>query len=380
MVFDYETLRVIWWVALVLLACGFCVMDGFDLGIGMLLPFLGKSDPERRVIINSIGPTWESNQVWLILLGGVGFGAWPLVYATAFSGLYVALLVLLFALFMRPVGFDYRSKVNDPRWRSAWDWALFAGGLAPAFVLSIAAGNLLVGLPFQLDADFHSTYGGSFRALFKPFPLLCGIVGVAMFAMHGAVYLNWRTEGVIAQRSQSVIIKSAWILISGFVLAGVWIAFGIDGYQITSPIDANGVNTILNKNVQLASGLWLTNYRNYPWLFCAPALAIGATLFIMSNYQSNRPGMVFLSSSVVVIGIVITAAGSMFPFLLPSCTDPNSSLTVWDASASAYTLQLLFFVAAVCMPIVLAYTSWVYRVMRGKITVRQIRENDHSLY
>ncbi|MBT3812023.1 MAG: cytochrome d ubiquinol oxidase subunit II, partial [Gammaproteobacteria bacterium] len=154
--FDFETIRIIWWGLLIFVICGFLVTDGFDFGIAMLLPFLGKTDDERRVMLNSIGPTWEGNQVWLVVLGGIALGAWALVYAVLFSGLYTAMLVLLFGLFLRPVGFDYRSKLPNPRWRSAWDWALFAGGAVPVVVLSLVAGNLILGLPFQLDADLRS--------------------------------------------------------------------------------------------------------------------------------------------------------------------------------------------------------------------------------
>jgi cytochrome bd ubiquinol oxidase subunit II len=194
--FDYETLRIIWWAILAFLVCGFTVMDGFDLGIGMLLPFLGKTDDERRVMLNTVGPTWEGNQTWLVTLGGISFGAWSLVYATVFSGLYTGMLVLLFGLFLRPVGFDYRSKLPDPRWRSSWDWALFLGGLVPSVVLSLAVGNIILGLPFQLDNELRSIYTGGFWDLFNPFSLLWWLACpycacTAQCSCTGALRRNW---------------------------------------------------------------------------------------------------------------------------------------------------------------------------------------------
>ncbi len=378
--FDYETLRIIWWAILVFLICGFAVLDGFDLGIGLLLPFLGKTDDERRVMLNTVGPTWEGSQTWLVTLGGISFGAWSLVYATLFSGLYTGMLVLLFGLFLRPVGFDYRSKLADPRWRSAWDWALFAGGAVPAIVLSLAAGNLILGLPFQLDNDLRSIYSGGFWDLFQPFALLCVAVGVALLCLHGAVFLNWRTEAALAQRARCVILWSSLIFTVSFIAAGLWIAFGVDGYRITSLIDTTHIVNPLAKTVEKTAGLWLDNYSKYPWLLLSPVLAIvGAGLVVLLSAK-RYAGWAFVLSSLVVISVIVTAGGSLFPFIIPSSIAPASSLTVWDASASRYTLQLLFVATVLLMPIVLAYTVWVYRVMRGKITVEDIQKNQHVLY
>ena len=378
--FDYETLRIVWWALLVFLICGFAVLDGFDLGIGLLLPFLGKTDDERRVMLNTVGPTWEGSQTWLVTLGGISFGAWSLVYATLFSGLYTGMLVLLFGLFLRPVGFDYRSKLADPRWRSAWDWVLFFGGAVPAVVLSLAAGNLMLGLPFQLDADLRSVYTGGFWDLFQPFALLSVIVGVSLMCLHGAVFLHWRTEAALAQRARRVIVWSSLMFSVSFIAAGLWIAFGVEGYRITSIIDTDHIANPLAKTVVKTAGLWLANYSQYPGLLLAPALAVlGAGLVVLLSAKRYL-GSAFLISGLVVISVIVTAAGSMFPFIIPSSIVPASSLTVWDASASRYTLQLLFFATVLLMPIVLAYTVWVYRVMRGKITVADIQNNQHSLY
>lgn len=378
--FDFETLRIIWWALLIFLICGFTVMDGFDLGIGMLLPFLGKTDDERRVMLNTVGPTWEGNQTWLVTLGGISFGAWSLVYATFFSGLYTGMLVLLFGLFLRPVGFDYRSKLPNPRWRSTWDWALFVGGLVPSVVLSLGAGNLIIGLPFQIDSDLRSTYSGSFWDLFQPFPLLCVVIGVALLCLHGAVFLHWRTEAALAKRARRVILWSSLVFIISFIGAGIWVAIGLDGYRITSPINTNIVANLLAKTVTKESGLWLANYGTYPGLLLSPLLAIACTGLVVFLSAKRYTGWAFLTSCIVVVCVIVTGAGSMFPFLIPSSISPTSSLTVWDASASRYTLHILFLATVLMMPVVIAYTTWVYRVMRGKVTVEDIQKNKNVLY
>lgn len=201
--FDYETLKLVWWVLIGVLLIGFALTDGFDMGAMALMPFVGKTDNERRVAINTIAPHWDGNQVWFITAGGALFAAWPMVYAVAFSGLYWAMLLVLFALFCRPVGFDYRSKLENTRWRSAWDWALFVGGAVPALVFGVAFGNLFLGLPFQLDDMMRSSYHGSFFALLNPFALLCGVVSLSMLCAHGGAWLMMRTEGDLAARSRT---------------------------------------------------------------------------------------------------------------------------------------------------------------------------------
>ncbi len=378
--FDYETLRVIWWLVLVLLAIGFVLTDGFDLGIGMLLPFLGKNDEERRVILNTIGPTWEGNQVWLITLGGASFGAWPLVYATTFSGLYIALLLLLFALFMRPVGFDYRSKLQDPRWRLSWDWALFAGGAVPALVLCLAVGNLLLGLPFSLDDTFRIAYTGGFWGLIGPFPLLCTVVGISMLCLHGAVFLRWRTEGEIAQRAEWIIERSAKVFLVAFALGGLWTGLILDGYLLVEPVLHDAASNPLAKAVERDAGAWFANYGEYPLLWLAPILGFAGAWTAALNARRALPALAFVCSSLCLAGVIFTVAGSMFPFIVPSSTAPGSSLTVWDASASERTLAMLTVSTALFLPVVLAYTAWVYRVMWGKVTVKQVQEQDHIMY
>jgi cytochrome bd ubiquinol oxidase subunit II len=377
---DYETLKLIWWLFIGLLLIGFAVMDGFDMGVGALLPFVGRTDEERRVLLNAVGPTWEGNQVWFVTAGGALFAAWPLVYATAFSGLYFALLLVLFALFLRPVGFDYRSKLPDPRWRSAWDWGLFIGGAVPALLFGIAFGNLLQGVPFHFDADLRSYYIGSFWELLNPFALLAGIVSLSMLVMHGAVYLQMRTEAAIAERCKKAIVIFAAILLVSFTAAGLWVAFGIDGYNIISIGALDADPNPLRKTVERSAGAWLNNYTHFAGLWLIPTLVFVMALAAVCLSRIGRPGIGFISSSVAVACVILTAGFSMYPFLLPSSSVPSNSLTIWDSSSSFTTLKIMFWATLFFLPIVIAYTSWVYRVLRGKITVQKIRDNQHTAY
>jgi len=380
MIFDYETLKVIWWLFIGVLLIGFAVTDGFDMGVGALLPFLGRTDEERRVIINSVGATWEGNQVWFITAGGATFAAWPLVYATAFSGFYWALLLVLFALFFRPVGFDYRSKVDDPRWRNAWDWGLFIGGAVPALVFGVAFGNLLLGVPFHYDRDMQVYYAGSFFALLNPFGLLAGVVSLAMLIMHGATYLQLRSEGEINARARMAVKVAAIVMMAAFALAGLWLAAGIDGYRIVSMPQADTAFTPLAKAVVKEPGAWLANYGAHPWMIAAPVIAFAGAAIAIVFSTVNRPLAAFVASALSVTGVILTAGFSLFPFIMPSSSNPASSLTVWDAVSSHRTLQVMFWVVVIFLPIVVAYTSWVYRVLRGKITVETIRKNPHTTY
>lgn len=380
MILDYETLKVIWWLFVGVLLIGFAITDGFDLGVGTLLPFIGKNDKERRVIINSIGPTWDGNQVWFITAGGAVFAAWPLVYAAAFSGFYIALLLVLFALFFRPVGFDYRSKLDDPRWRTAWDWGLFAGGTVPALVFGVAFGNLLLGVPFQYDDSLRPTYTGSFLALLNPFALLTGLVSLSMLVMHGAIYLQLKTEAQIQQRAQKAAMLFGILALLTFSLAGIWVATGVSGYIVTDLPPTNATTNVLAKIVEQQPTAWLNNYGAYPWMTLAPLIAyLGIAAAIILS-RAGRPGTAFVMSSWGLAGIILTAGFSMFPFIMPSSSDFKSSLTIWDATSSHLTLTLMFWAVLIFLPIVLAYTAWVYRVMRGKVTEQQIDDNQHTMY
>jgi len=283
-VFDYATLKLIWWLFVGVLLIGFAILDGYDLGVGALLPFVGRTDAERRIVIRSVSATWEGNQVWFITAGGAIFAAWPLVYATAFSGFYVALILTLFALFFRPVGFEYRSKLADPRWRDAWDWALFVGGAVPALIFGVAFGNLLQGVPFHFDGDQRVFYTGSFWGLLNPFALLAGVVSLAMLTMHGAIFLQLRTEGALQDRARSAALLCGLVFLAAFALAGVWVASSLPAFRIASMPDANSAFMPLAKSVERTAGGWLGNYSRYPWTIAAPVLAFGATFVALYTF------------------------------------------------------------------------------------------------
>jgi cytochrome d ubiquinol oxidase subunit II len=378
--FDYETLKLIWWLFIGVLLIGFAIMDGFDMGVATWLPFLGKTDDERRVIINSIGATWEGNQTWLITAGGAIFAAWPLVYATAFSSLYIALLLVLFALFFRPVGFDYRSKLPNPAWRNSWDWALFAGSAIPALIFGVAFGNLLIGLPFYYDDTMRSFYTGSFWGLLNPFALLCGAVSLTMLMMHGAIYLQLRTDSAVQQRAKKAALITGIICAIAFALAGLWVAFGIDGYRITSIQNVNIALNPLAKTVEKSAGAWLSNYHSYPWMLLAPIAGFAGIALALLSSNAKKEKTAFVFSSTAIAGIILTAGFSMFPFIMPSSTNPVSSLTVWDAVSSQKTLGIMFVVTIIFLPLILLYTSWVFKVLRGKVTVQSIQDNTHTAY
>jgi cytochrome d ubiquinol oxidase subunit II len=379
-VFDYATLKLIWWAIVGVLLVGFAILDGFDLGVGVLLPFVGRSDDERRVLLNSVGPTWEGNQVWFITAGGAVFAAWPLVYAAAFSGFYVALILMLFALFFRPVGFDYRSKVEDPRWRSAWDWGLFVGGAVPALVFGVTFGNLIVGVPFHFDGDQRVFYTGSFAGLLNPFGLLAGLVSLALLTMHGGFYLQLRTEGAVRQRAVLASRIAGAIFVAAFAAAGYWVATGLDGFQIVAMPPPDSAFVPAAKTVERLPAGWLHNYAKHPWTVAAPLAAFGATLLALAVSGGRRAGFAFAMSSVAVAGAVLTGGFALFPFIMPSSSDLASSLTVWDAVSSRRTLQVMFWAVVIFLPLIVLYTGWVYRVMRGKINVQRVRDGGHGLY
>ncbi len=378
---DYEILRLIWWLFLGVLLIGFAIMDGFDLGVATLLPFVARTDVERRVAINAIGPVWDGNQVWLILGGGAIFAAWPAIYATAFSGFYIAMFLVLAALIVRPVGFEFRNKINDPGWRAFWDYALFVGGLVPSLVFGVAVGNLLQGAPFRIDAEMRIFYEGSgLFELLNPFGLLCGLVSLAMLVTHGATYLVLKTDGDVKDRARWVASRAPFVTVALFLLAGVWIAFGIKGYVITNAIPADGPSNPLLKTVTQAPGAWLSNYGSHRWMALAPLLGVAGGLLIAFLSSRGKAGMAFVASGIAIFGIVATAGVSMFPFLLPSSIEPSSSLTVWDASSSQRTLFVMLIATLIFLPIVLAYTSWAFYTMRGAVTAAQVRDNSASLY
>ena len=376
---DYTSLRVIWWLLLGILLIGFAVMDGFDLGVGALLPFVAKTDEERRLVINTVGPVWEGNQVWLVLAGGAIFAAWPPLYAVSFSGFYLAMFVILFALILRPVGFKYRSKMPSPAWRNRWDWCLFIGGFVPALIMGVAVGNVLLGVPFHFDDTQRIFHTGNFIGLLRPFALLAGLLSVAMLVAHGAAMLVIKTDGPVAERAARLGSTAALISFVLFALAGFWVALGLPGYAITSAVVTDGPSNPLLKTADItAAGGWMKNFSATPALWLAPIVGLLGALGSAMLLRQKRGGLAFIASALSIAGIIFTVGFAAFPFLLPSISQPASSLTVWDASSSHLTLWIMLICTIIFLPLILAYTTWVYRVLKGKTTVAEMGTNPNA--
>jgi cytochrome bd ubiquinol oxidase subunit II len=374
--FDYETLRLIWWALLGILLIGFAVLDGFDLGTAALLPLVARTDLERRVAINTVGPVWEGNQVWFITAGGATFAAWPTLYAASFSGFYLAMFLVLAALIVRPVGFKYRSKIAAPLWRKMWDWALFTGGVVPSLVFGVAFGNLFLGVPFTFDDQLRFQSTITLLSLLNPFSLLTGLVSLSMIALHGATWLNLKTDGTVQARARRIVPFAAVSFVVLFCAAGFWLPH-LGAYQVTGPLAHDGPSNPMLKMAAHTPQSWMvvTPVRGWLWLpvIAAIAGALGAMLL------RHRPMLAFLSSALVPVGAIATAGLALFPFLLPSSANPVASLTVWDASSSKTTLAIMLGAVALLLPIVIAYTAWVYRVMRGPVRPSDVA-NSESAY
>ncbi|SEI76038.1 cytochrome d ubiquinol oxidase subunit II [Allopseudospirillum japonicum] len=378
---DYETLKIIWWGLIAVLLIGFTLTDGFDLGAAILLPWVARTDDERRVVINAVAPHWDGNQVWLITAGGALFAAWPLVYAAAFSGFYLAMLLVLFALFLRPVGFDYRSKLENPHWRMSWDWALFVGGLVPSIIFGVAFGNLFQGVPLAFDEFLRPSYQGGFWQLLNPLGLLVGLVSVSLITLHGAGWLMLRTpkDSQVWQRSRFMAQGAASLFMLTFILSGLVVSFSTQGYQMAADTNYGATLTPLMTQITADNPGWLSNYARYPWLILAPALGLGGALLAgwLTRYAY---GYVFLASSITIVGTLLTAGGALFPFIMPSSLNPHFSLTMWDAVSSEMTLNIMTWVAILFVPLVLSYSAWCYIKMWRRLSPADIQADAHSLY
>jgi cytochrome d ubiquinol oxidase subunit II len=372
---DYEALRVIWWLLLGTLLIGFAITDGFDLGVGIIFRFIGRTDEERRAVLECVEPVWEGNQVWFILGGGAMFAAWPLLYAASFSNLYLAMFLILIALILRPVGFTFRNKIPDPRWRNFWDWCLLIAGAVPALLFGVAFGNLFLGVPFHFDELMRPVYTGGFLNLLQPYALLAGVVSLSMLVLQGAAYAALKTGEPMSARASSVGRLAAAVFVIAFVAAGAWLASALDGQQIGSGADPLAPSSPLLKTVVVLRGAWLDNYRRHELLWLAPSIALLAAISAWLLLRIGRPGVAFVSSSVTLAATILTAGIALFPFLMPSSTHPDQGLTLWDASSSAKTLFIMLVCVSVFLPIVLAYTAWVFRVLKGRITLEHMRKH-----
>ena len=335
------TLNIVWFILVTVLFIGFFFLEGFDYGVGILLPFLGKDDNERRAILNTIGPVWDGNEVWMLTAGGALFASFPQVYATLFSGFYLALVLMLAALILRGVAFEFRSRRDSAKWRTGWDRAIFIGSLLPALLWGVAVGNLMRGV--AIDANMN--YWGGLLPLLNPYSILAGLVFVALFIMQGANFLGLKTEGAMEKRATATAFI-AWIVATVLTVAFVvWTFFATD--ILTKP-GINGLIPALLAAVALLVSGWMNHIRKYGWAFVTGGLT-------------------------VVLATVMVFAG-LFPRILISTSSPDFSLTIYNAASSHYTLTVMTVVAAIFVPIVLLYQIWTYRVFR-----KRVQADPHSL-
>jgi cytochrome d ubiquinol oxidase subunit II len=354
---DFEALRVIWWALLGVLLIGFGILGGIDLGAAALLTYVGKSDSERRVVINSLGPTWEGNQVWFILGGGAIFAAWPTVYAVVFSNFYYALLLVLGSLILRPVGFDFRSKLSSQIWRSFWDRTLCICAILPSLVFGIAIGNVMLGVAFEVDQFMYIQDFGSFASLFSTFSLLCGFLSLSMILTQGGVFLVLKTECEIRARSERILKFTPPISVFLFALGWIYMS-DIEGFKIIGELRHDGASNPLSKTVVMSKGQWLENYKTFKLLILVPLLGLFSQSLTWIFCWLKMYSYALISHSLAIFFVISTIGVSMFPFILPSTINPDMSLTVWDSSSSYLSLLTMLFAALIFVPIVLCYTSW----------------------
>lgn len=373
----YLILKLVWWLLLGVLLMGLAIMVGMDMGVGTILRYVGRSDTERRVSLNIIGPHWDGNQVWFILGGGAIFAAWPLVYATAFSGFYIVMLMLLWSMIVRPLGFEYRSKMPSARWRNGWDWCLFISGFVPMLVFGAAFGNVIQGVPFNFDWRMTSYYTGSFIELFNPFAILCGLLSVSLsIYMGGAILMNGAV-GALADRARKAALFGGSLAFVLFALGGFWVS-GMDGYKIVQAPSPAAAQTPLHQVVEQVPGALLANFHSYPVLWLAPLLGLAGLILGLLALLARRSLIGWWLGAIAWIGVIATAGFAMFPFLMPSSTQPSHSLTVWNSGSSELTLLWMLGFTIIFMPLILMYTSWAFWVMRGKVDPEEVKSSHHA--
>jgi len=374
----YYYLIIVWWLLLGVLLMGLGAMVGMDMGVGTILRYVGRTDTERRVALNIIGPHWDGNQVWFILGGGAIFAAWPLVYATAFSGFYIVMLILLWSMIVRPLGFEYRSQIQSASWRNVWDWSLFISGFVPMLVFGAAVGNVLLGVPFHFDDRMVSFYTGSFIGLFNPYAILCGLVSVMLAIYMGAAMLLVRSgEQQLSQRALKAAVYSGIVALVLMTIGGFWSA-NLHGYELLHSPGPGVAQTPLHQTVGTVSGGLLQNYRQYPILWLLPALAYVALIVGMVALRAGRAVLGWWAGVVTWVAVLGMAGAAMFPFIMPSSTNPSHSLTVWNSGASTLTMGWMLGFTVIFMPIIVTYTSWAFYIMRGKVDAKQIETEEHQ--
>jgi len=373
----YAIAEVTWWLLLGVLLIGLGVMVGMDMGVGAILRYVGRTDEERRVALNIIGPHWDGNQVWFILGGGAIFAAFPLIYATAFSGFYVVMLLLLWTMIMRPLGFEYRSRIAHRGWREVWDWVLLLSGAVPMIVFGAAFGNLFHGVPFYFEWNMTSFYTGSFLGLLNPFAVMAGVLSLALAAMMGGLTVMNGAEGVMFQRARRVARLGAGTAIALFAAGGFWVRT-LRGFRLVSGPAPGVPQTPLQQHVSVISGAWLANFHAHPLLWTVPLAGFAGMIGALLAARAGRSHLGWWLGALAWAGVIGTAGAALFPFMLPSSSHPSMSLTLWNSSSSELTLLWMMGFTAFFVPLVLWYTGWAYWVMRGKVSAETIRHDEHA--
>jgi cytochrome d ubiquinol oxidase subunit II len=375
----YTILKLIWAGLLGVLFVGLGLMVGMDMGVGTLLRFVGRNDSERRVALNIVGPHWDGNQVWFILGGGAIFAAFPTLYATSFSVFYVVMILLLFSMILRPVAFEYRSKVDSARWRESWDWMFLVSGAVPMFVYGAAFGNVMEGVGYHFGWTGQYYQDESFLSyLVNPFAVLCGLMSVALSVYQGAAMLMLRSEEPIHGRARRYGSTAGLVAAALFALGGVWIS-RMKGYILDSSANPGmPANPLHGQHVTAVAGGWMANYHAHPALWLLPFFGLGCMVAGSLALRADRPALAWWLGAGSWIGTIGTVGLTLFPFLMPSSTAPDQSLTVWNSTGSAYGLTCMAIIALIFVPLILAYTSWCYYVMRGKVRVADVAHDSHS--
>lgn len=379
---DYVFLKLVWWALIGVVLIVYATTAGYDAGVTMIMPFL-RREIDRRVVLNTSAPVWDGNLTWIVFAGGGLFVVWPVVYSTAFSGFYAAMLCILWPFFFRATGFDYRSKIQRHGWRRFWDFGLFVSGGLPVFIFGMLMGNCLLGFPFHFDEKtLRVFYTGNFGQLLNGFGILAGCVSVLMILMHGAAYIQRRTEGRLRKMGQRLFNVFAVLVLLGFSGAGLLMVYSIKGYILV----ASAANPVLHPTANVVTqspGAWIESYRTYPWKYYPPVIAYLALFAgLWANHIRWRV-FCFWCSAVAVGGIIATAGVTLFPFLMPSSTFPSQSLTVWNATSSQYALDIMLYVGVALLLVILCYKIFAFHTLwsqKKTITADDIEKNDHSYY
>jgi cytochrome d ubiquinol oxidase subunit II len=388
MIFDFPVLQFIWWVLVGAVLIIYSTTAGFDFGVTMLMPFMNRhpkfkdNDAERRLILNTIAPTWDGNQTWLVFAGGALFVIWPAVYGAVFSGLYFLMFTILWAFFLRPPGFDYREKLPSQGWRTTWDWALLISAILPVFSFGLIIGNLFLGLPLAYDPILlRSFYLGTFLGLFHPFAVVCGIAAVFMCLMHGTAYLNRRTEADLKEFFQSLQSKFTIMFLIMMTLAGLMLMH-IPGYILLAMPSQPTLDPLHNV-VAVAPGLWWQSIVLSPFKILPVVLIYLFAILSLSTKRLGSGHLSFWLSGATIAATIILFGATLFPFIVPSSINPAQSLTVWNATSAQYTLMGMFYICLFFLVIIFIYKFWAFSMLwRDKKTLntKDVAKNSHHFY